>query len=126
LEGNPIPGATGLSYTPLVSGNYSLEVSFIDFPCEPGVLPSQYIEVLSVGVNEAAVSSLNIYPNPFANEFVIEAAATTQISVMNAMGEVVLSRTINGRTSIDASSFSAGIYFIREETSGAVMKLVKN
>ncbi|MCF8277076.1 MAG: T9SS type A sorting domain-containing protein [Flavobacteriales bacterium] len=126
LEGNAIPNATGLTYTPTVSGNYSLEATFIDFPCEPGVTPSQYIEVLSVGVNEAAASSLNIYPNPFANEFVIEAAATTQISVMNAMGEVVLSTTINGRTSIDASSFSAGIYFIREETSGAVMKLVKH
>jgi hypothetical protein len=39
---------------------------------------------------------------------------------------VVLSRTVNGRTSIDATSLSAGIYFVREETSGAVMKLVKN
>jgi hypothetical protein len=126
LEGNPIPGATGLTYTPLVSGNYALEATMLNFPCPPYTTASQYIEVLSVGVNEAAASSLNIYPNPFANEFVIEAASATQISVMNAMGEVVLSRTINGRTSIDASSFSSGIYFIREETSGAVMKLVKH
>jgi hypothetical protein len=127
LDGNLIPGATDQIYTPLVSGNYALETSLNGgFDC-PGYLgASQYIEVSVTGVNEAATSSLNIYPNPFANEFVIEAAAATQISIMNAMGEVVLSRTINGRTSIDASSFSAGIYFIREETSGAVMKLVKN
>ena len=81
---------------------------------------------IPTGIADATTNGLAIYPNPFTSEFVIEAAAVTQISVMNAMGEVVLSRTINGRTSIDASSFSAGIYFIREETSGAVMKLVKN
>jgi hypothetical protein len=45
---------------------------------------------------------------------------------MNALGEVVLSRTVNGRTSVDATNLAAGIYFVREETSGAVMKLVKN
>jgi hypothetical protein len=67
-----------------------------------------------------------VYPNPFNAEFIIETTELTSISVMNAMGEVVLSRTLNGRTSIDATSLSAGIYFIREETSGAVMKLVKN
>jgi hypothetical protein len=67
-----------------------------------------------------------VYPNPFNAEFIIETTELTSISVMNAMGEVVLSRTVNGRTSINATSLSAGIYFIREETSGAVMKLVKN
>jgi len=45
---------------------------------------------------------------------------------MNAMGQVVLSRTINGRTSIDAATLPTGIYFVREETFGVVMKLVKN
>ena len=81
---------------------------------------------ITVGVNEAATSNMNIYPNPFNTEFVIETTELKSISVMNAMGEVVLSRTINGRTSIDATTLSAGIYFVREETSGVVMKLVKN
>lgn len=67
-----------------------------------------------------------MYPNPFNAEFIIETTELTAISVMNAMGEVVLSRTVNGRTSVDATNLSAGIYFVREETSGAVMKLVKN
>jgi hypothetical protein len=67
-----------------------------------------------------------VYPNPFNAEFIIETTELTSISVMNAIGEVVLSRTVNGRTSIDATTLSAGIYFVRGETSGAVMKLVKN
>jgi len=41
LEGNPIPGATGLTYTPLVSGNYALETTMTDFPCPPYVTDSQ-------------------------------------------------------------------------------------
>jgi hypothetical protein len=51
-----------------------------------------------------------VYPNPFNAEFIIETTELTSISVMNAMGEVVLSRTVNGRTSINATSLSAGIY----------------
>jgi len=126
LEGNPIAGATNSYYSPLVSGNYSLQLSFMDYPCAPHTSASQYFEAMTVGVNEAATSNMSIYPNPFNTEFVIETTELTSISVMNAMGEVVLSRTINGRTSIDATTLSAGIYFVREETSGAVMKLVKN
>ncbi len=126
LDGTAIPGATALTYTPLVSGDYAVEVSFVDFPCAPHTTASQYIEVIVTGVDENGASRLSIYPNPFNTEFVIETTALTTISVMNAMGQVVLSRTINGRTSIDAATLPTGIYFVREETSGAVMKLVKN
>lgn len=71
-------------------------------------------------------NNLTIYPNPFNSEFIIETAELTSVAVMNAMGEIVLSRTVNGRTSIDATDLSAGIYFLQHETSGDVMKLVKN
>lgn len=81
---------------------------------------------IPTGIADATTNGLAIYPNPFNSEFIIETNELTSISVMNALGEVVLSRTVNGRTSIDASSLSAGVYFVQEETSGAVMKLVKN
>jgi len=130
LEGQPIQGATQQLYVPTVTGNYALEVSVVENGCPlpaPYISQSQYVEVaITVGVNEAATSNMSIYPNPFNTEFVIETTELTSISVMNAMGEVVLSRTINGRTSIDATTLAAGIYFVREETSGVVMKLVKN
>ncbi len=130
LEGQPIQGATGELYIPTTSGNYSLLVTGIEVDCPTGppyTTQSEFVEAMgTVGVNQAATSNMSIYPNPFNTEFVIETTELTSISVMNAMGEVVLTRTINGRTSIDATALSAGIYFVREETSGAVMKLVKN
>ncbi|MCB0755807.1 MAG: T9SS type A sorting domain-containing protein [Flavobacteriales bacterium] len=79
-----------------------------------------------VGIAETDEQPILVYPNPFVSELIIETNEPTSISVMNAMGEVVLSRTVNGRTGIDATNLSAGIYFVREETSVAVMKLVKN
>lgn len=80
---------------------------------------------IPTGIADATTNGLAIYPNPFNNEFVIEVNAPTSIRLVNTMGETVIERTINGRTSIDASSLSAGIYFV-QDASGAVMKLVKN
>ena len=80
---------------------------------------------IPTGIADATTNGLAIYPNPFTSEFVIETNEPTAIRLVNTMGETVIERTINGRTSIDASSLSAGIYFV-QDTSGAVMKLVKN
>ncbi len=123
LAGSPISGATFPTYTPVEDGNYSVWIS--QDGCTNTSDPYAYTGV-PTGIDRVETSGLKVYPNPFNTEFVIESTELTTISVMNAMGEVVLSRTINGRTSIDATTLSAGIYFVREETSGAVMKLVKN
>ncbi len=115
LEGNPIPGATGLSYTPLVSGNYSLEVSFIDFPCEPGVTPSQYIEVLVTGVDENGTSRLNLYPNPASSVFTMDGlTAGSTITLMDAMGRTVSSTAvIAARMEVSIAALSTGIYIVQ-------------
>ncbi|MCF8277079.1 MAG: T9SS type A sorting domain-containing protein [Flavobacteriales bacterium] len=123
LDGNPISGANNYSYTPTADGDYTVSVT--ESGCSGTSDPFAYTGV-ATGIADATTNGLNIYPNPFNSEFVIETIQPTQIRVMNALGEVVLSRTINGRTSIDASNLTSGIYFVQEETSGAVMKLVKN
>ncbi|MCF8277080.1 MAG: T9SS type A sorting domain-containing protein [Flavobacteriales bacterium] len=123
LDGNIIQGAVSATYTPTVDGDYTVYV--VEGSCSNTSDPFAYTGV-ATGIANATTNGLSIYPNPFNSEFVIETIQPTQIRVMNALGEVVLSRTINGRTSIDASSLSSGIYFVQEETSGAVMKLVKN
>jgi hypothetical protein len=123
LNGTEIPNAFGQTHTPTTDGNYAVAVT--ENGCSSTSDPYAFTGI-ATGIADATTNGLSVYPNPFTSEFVIEAKAATQISVMNTLGEVVLSRTINGRTSIDASSLSSGIYFVQEETSGAVMKLVKN
>ena len=55
---------------------------------------------------------LNIYPNPNNGSFVIEPSIATKqtMQVYDVSGKVVLSQILNGKTTIDASSFSGGIY----------------
>lgn len=109
----------GLNPNPLVFTS-----SLPTVPCQTSA--SIVVDLTVVGIVNSAANNMAIYPNPFNSEFIIETTELIAVSVMNAMGEVVLSRTVNGRTSIDATNLSAGVYFVREETSGAVMKLVKN
>jgi hypothetical protein len=68
----------------------------------------------ALGVKQVFVNNqqLNIYPNPNNGSFVIETTATTKqtLQVYDVSGRLVLSQTINGKTSIDASSLNEGIY----------------
>jgi hypothetical protein len=115
LEGNPIPGATALTYTPLVSGNYALEATFINFPCEPGVTPSQYIEVIVTGVDENSASALNLYPNPATSVFTMDGlTAGSTITLMDAMGRTMSSTAVTAaRMEVSVAALSTGIYMLQ-------------
>jgi hypothetical protein len=57
-------------------------------------------------------SAISIYPNPSNGNFVIETNATTKqtLQVYDVNGRIVLTQTINGKTTIDASFLPNGIY----------------
>ncbi|HEX7415234.1 MAG TPA: T9SS type A sorting domain-containing protein [Bacteroidia bacterium] len=57
---------------------------------------------------------INIYPNPNNGSFVIEPSNNTKqtMQVYDVNGKIVLSQTINGKTTIDASSLNEGVYNI--------------
>lgn len=122
LNGSVVIGANQSIYTPVADGDYTVSVS--QNGCNNTSDPYTYTGTVT-GITEASANGLAIYPNPFTSEFVIEVNVPTAIRLVNTMGETVIERTINGRTSIDARGLSAGIYFI-QDASGAVMKLVKN
>lgn len=68
--------------------------------------------------------NIEIYPNPVLSELMVEVDTPTTIRIINALGETVLQRTVNGRSSIDVSGISPGIYFA-QNTTGIAVKLVK-
>jgi hypothetical protein len=59
-------------------------------------------------------NAVSIYPNPSNGSFVIEpnSSAKQTMQIYDVNGKLVLSQTINGKTTIDASSLNEGVYNI--------------
>jgi len=55
---------------------------------------------------------INIYPNPNNGSFFIESSNNTKqtMQVYDINGKIVLSQTINGKTTIDGGSLNEGVY----------------
>ncbi len=119
------------------NGNYNIKTSvgatvlssngiFDDVQNKPFEVTS-----LAVSVNEVNVTAFSIYPNPASDntlvEFVAENGSNMTMTVMNALGEVVLSNfnVANGfnRINIDCSSLPNGFYMIQLTENGqSIMK----
>ena len=67
---------------------------------------------------------ISIYPNPNNGTFVIEpnTSAKQTVMVYDVTGKVVLTQTINGKTSIDAGSLNEGVYNISISSEGIINK----
>ncbi len=78
------------------------------------------------GIEEYANGNarVNVYPNPNTGSFVIEPQNTlynVRCTLYDVNGKAVLSQTINGKTSIDASSLNEGVYNISLQSNEGVV-----
>ena len=48
-----------------------------------------------------------------------------QIRIVNVLGEVVKTETINGASKLDINDLNAGVYFIQDSKSGKATKFIK-
>jgi hypothetical protein len=97
-----IPAGT-YSAQVIVNGNPSASV-LITLPCSSA----------SIDELQSLNDFIRIYPNPASNTFTIEPNNTTKqtIQIFDVNGKLVLSQTINGKTNIDATILSEGVYNI--------------
>lgn len=58
------------------------------------------------------------FPNPAQNSLTIISSQTREIQLVNVMGEVVLSQEMQGLQTVDISSLSSGIYWVKEKNKG--------
>ena len=68
-----------------------------------------------VGINEAAAQkSIILYPNPAKDEVQVSLHdnLTYELSLMNCMGEKLMTGTMQGSTTIDVSKLTTGVYFL--------------
>lgn len=70
-------------------------------------------------------SDIFLYPNPTSSILNIEVKEQTQINIVNVLGDVVKTETINGVCKLDISALNAGVYFIQDIRSGKAIKFIK-
>ncbi|MFM1874804.1 MAG: hypothetical protein RL266_541 [Bacteroidota bacterium] len=120
LNGDPIPGATGIDYTAIQSGNYHVE-----YIGPNGCPTSTYILefTLQTGVEEVSIFDvLDVYPNPGKGEFTIRGMMPTMedvtIELTNMLGQalqpaITINNTNQFSQTVDISSYANGVYFVR-------------
>lgn len=65
-----------------------------------------------LGLANTQASNTSIYPNPATDKFTIVTSGKSEMSLYNALGQVVKTETINGTATIDVSNFPVGVYHV--------------
>lgn len=116
LDGVELPGETGSSIVPVLSGTYEVKLNY--YGCTSSA--SLPITVSSVGIDHInkAGSDIFIYPNPAQNSFTIHSLPTGAIvNIKEITGKLVFSST---QTSVDISHLENGIYLVSIEKYGII------
>ena len=95
------------------------------------LLDSSLLNPTSAQAQQAAELNVKMHPNPVNHDVYIglpDANGTYNLSIFNSVGQMVLSRQINGSNWYDVSSLTSGIYIvaIRNDKGFYTQKLVKN
>ena len=111
----PIEGATEQDFYPDVVGSYYVVITYMGFTDT-----SDCYEVTDVvGLNEASVTNIVVYPNPTHGIIHVQMSAAMnmrEIRIYNAMGKLVQHKVVNRSTTnveIDATTFAPGTYFMQ-------------
>ena len=84
-----------------------------------------------VGIQQLSSAKLNInvYPNPTTGLVTLELNAATQITITNALGQVVYTETVlAGKQTINLKNQNNGLYFMNLKQDGKhqTIKVIKN
>jgi hypothetical protein len=123
LNGSPISGATGQTYTATQTGNYSV----IGTDANGCFDTSAAVAVVVNGITEANTLNAHIYPNPTEGIVYIDADGLASVEVVDMLGRSVLSMPVakgSAHTQVDMSSFNAGMYImiIRDANDGVAIR----
>jgi len=119
----PIPNATNQRFTPNENGNYAVVIT--KNGCS---VTSDCVEMTNIPDNELGVFA---YTNPITGELTIDKGnnAAINIRVFDNLGRLIVSRPSKSAiTTIDVSSFMAGVYYLHISHEGkySTHKFVKD
>ncbi|MFM8597258.1 MAG: GEVED domain-containing protein, partial [Flavobacteriales bacterium] len=84
---------------------------------------------LTVGVDELTGVAYEVYPNPTADQFTIDASQAVygNYSIQDAQGKLVKEGIMNGvSTTVDLNQVARGIYFLRIADKSEAIRIIKN
>ena len=121
-----IAGETNQSYTPTITGNYSVQVNM-----NGCIDTSTCFLVDFTGLNEINNKSLiKVYPNPSSETFTLELDVNSVGSsyiIYNQLGAIVKKGIIsNSNQIVDVSNLASGVYDLSIEQTDLRAKLVKD
>ena len=84
-----------------------------------------------VGIQQLSSAKLNVnvYPNPTTGLVTLDLNAATQVTITNALGQVILTETVlAGKQTIDLKNQNNGLYFMNLQQDGKqqTIKVIKN
>ena len=114
-----------IAVSPTVTTTYT--VTGVTGVCSNSLTITQNVSTCT-NINEVLGNLVTIYPNPNNGVFIIELNATTQVSITNVLGDVLVNTTLNtGKQTLDIQNKANGIYFVKLIQNGKqqTIKLIK-
>ncbi|NBY40315.1 MAG: T9SS C-terminal target domain-containing protein [Flavobacteriia bacterium] len=121
---NPISGANQNTFSPIVSGNYTVQISLNN--CVD-TSACTFVQVGSSGFLENFIQTDKIYPNPNNGSFIFESVLGGFYLVTDLEGRIVNKFQIDKseKSFLDFDLLSKGVYFItKENESNNSLKLI--
>lgn len=125
-NGQTIGANTFFSFTPSATTNFTISGTN-SYACSSSTVFTQNVNTCTSIIEATNANQISIYPNP-ANEIInVELENIneyTTISIINALGEVVLTQKMDTeKVPLNTSNFAKGVYFIKVDSiHGAITK----
>jgi hypothetical protein len=126
------PGVSGNSFSPSGAGNGTHQViySYTDSSGCDGADTISIVVSPCVGIaDNNSNDGIDVFPNPFGSELVVNLDAPGRVRIFNELGQVVIEQQMNsGRNTISTGSLDAGVYFLEviSAENSSTMRIIKS
>jgi hypothetical protein len=122
--GNFAGGVVTISGTPTITGTFNYIVS-LSGGCGNTTAAGSITVIAAVGIEEYNFSnSWAFYPNPATNQITIQGKQGSVFEWLDVQGRLLQTITLREKEKNIPVNYPRGLYFIREQKSGSVKKIL--
>jgi hypothetical protein len=91
-----------------------------------GVAPGSITTVAAASVSTKEIKKQTVYPNPAKDILNIQVSGIASVSLINQSGKTLITATINNQGKLNIAHLPAGLYYLKNNATGAVQKVIVN